>query len=97
MAKVGEQQPILPPLNFLRGKPLEKLYGVIGYVASLIGYKWILVWAQGRITTREAEKLTGDPRPTVKVRLAELVKRGLLARHGKGRGAWYGLPPRQGN
>jgi len=66
MAKVGEQQPILPPLNFLRGKPLEKLYGVIGYVASLIGYKWIL------------------------------VKRGLFARHGQGREAWYGLPLRQG-
>lgn len=44
--------------------------------------------AQGRIPTREAEKLTGVPRPTVKVRLAELVKQGLLAR--------YGLPPQQG-
>ena len=52
--------------------------------------------AHGRITTREAEKLTGVPRPTVKVRLAELVKRGLLARHGQGRGAWYGLPSQQG-
>lgn len=44
----------------------------------------------GRITTGEAEKLTGAPRPTVKARLAELVKRGLLQRHGQGRGAWYG-------
>jgi Fic family protein len=52
--------------------------------------------AQGRITTREAERLTGVPRPTVKVRLAELVKRELLARHGQGRGAWYGLPSQQG-
>jgi Fic family protein len=43
----------------------------------------------GRITTGEAEKLTGAPRPTVKTRLAELVKRGLLQRHGQGRGAWY--------
>ncbi|MBL7663074.1 Fic family protein [bacterium] len=48
----------------------------------------------GRITTGEAEKLTGAPRPTVKTRLAELVKRGLLMRQGKGRGSWYGLPPR---
>lgn len=46
----------------------------------------------GRITTGEAEKLTGAPRPTVKTRLGELVKRGLLHRQGKGRGAWYGLP-----
>lgn len=45
-----------------------------------------------RITTGEAEKLTSAPRPTVKARLAELVKRGLLTREGQGRGAWYGLP-----
>ncbi len=48
----------------------------------------------GRITTGEAEKLTGAPRPTVKTRLGELVKRGLLRRQGQGRGAWYGLPHR---
>jgi Fic family protein len=48
----------------------------------------------GRITTGEAEKLTGAPRPTVKTRLGELVKRGLLRRQGQGRGAWYGLPLR---
>jgi Fic family protein len=47
----------------------------------------------GRITTRDAEKLTGAKRPTVKTRLAELVRRGLLVRRGQGRGAWYGLPP----
>lgn len=45
----------------------------------------------GRITTAEAEKLTGAPRPTVKARLAELVKRGLLLRQGKGRGSWYAI------
>ncbi|MDD2943743.1 MAG: Fic family protein [bacterium] len=48
----------------------------------------------GRITTGDAEKLTGAPRPTVKTRLGELVKRGLLVRQGQGRGAWYGLPNR---
>ncbi|MFN0122036.1 MAG: Fic family protein, partial [Blastocatellia bacterium] len=46
----------------------------------------------GRITTAQAEKLTGAPRPTVKARLAGLVRRGLLQRNGQGRGAWYGLP-----
>ena len=49
----------------------------------------------GRITTGAAEKLTGAPRPTVKTRLGELVKRGLLRRQGQGRGSWYGLPPPQ--
>jgi Fic family protein len=44
-----------------------------------------------RITTREAQRLTGVPRPTVKSRLSGLVKSGLIARHGKGRGAWYGF------
>ena len=44
----------------------------------------------GRITTGEAERLTGAPRPTVKVRIGELVRRGLLIRFGQGRGAWYG-------
>ncbi|HEX4946999.1 MAG TPA: Fic family protein [Blastocatellia bacterium] len=43
----------------------------------------------GRITTGEAERLTGAPRPTIKARLQELVKRGLLQREGQGRGAWY--------
>lgn len=44
-----------------------------------------------RITIREAEKLiTTVSRPTIKNRFAQLVKQGLLARHGKGRGAWYG-------
>lgn len=50
---------------------------------------------QGRMTTGQAEKLSGAPRPTVKTRLAELVSRGLLIRQGKGRGAWYSLPPQQ--
>jgi Fic family protein len=43
-----------------------------------------------RITTGEAEKFTQAPRPTVKNRLSSLVKSGLLVRHGKGRGSWYG-------
>jgi len=50
------------------------------------------VRAKKRVTTSEAKKLTAAPRPTVKVRLGELVKRGLLVRQGRGRGAWYGLP-----
>ncbi len=54
------------------------------------------VRATGRVTTSKAVDLTGTPRPTVRTRLAELVKRGLLVPHGKGRGSWYGQSPKQG-
>jgi Fic family protein len=50
------------------------------------------VRAEKRITTGIAAVVTAAPRATVKSRLAELVKRGLLQPHGKGRGTWYGLP-----
>ena len=43
----------------------------------------------GRITTGEAEALTGAPRPTVKARLGKLVEQGRLVRHGAGRGSLY--------
>ena len=43
-----------------------------------------------RITTKEAEQITGVPRATVKNRLNALVSDGLLKRYGKGRGSWYG-------
>jgi len=46
-----------------------------------------------RITMREAEILiTTASRPTVKNRLSQLLKLGLLVRHGKGRGTWYARP-----
>ena len=67
----------------------ERLEGLHSDALSILEQ----VQAGGRITTGQAEKLTAAPRPTVKARLAELVKRGLLMRHGQGRGAWYGLPP----
>lgn len=43
----------------------------------------------GRITTKEAEALTGAPRPTVKAWLAKLTEQGRLRRHGEGRGSFY--------
>ncbi len=46
----------------------------------------------GRITTSAALKLTGVPRPTVKLRLSSLVSDGLLVLHGGGRGAYYARP-----
>jgi Fic family protein len=43
----------------------------------------------GRLTTAQAEQLTGAKRATIKVHLARLVKDGQLAQHGVGRGTWY--------
>lgn len=43
-----------------------------------------------RITMRDAEQLiTTVSRPTIKNRFTDLVNKGLLVRHGKGRGTWY--------
>lgn len=46
-----------------------------------------------RITIRDASNLiTTVTRPTIKNRLSDLVKQGLLVRHGKARGTWYSKP-----
>jgi len=46
-------------------------------------------YRNNRVTTGEAVKLTGAPRPTVKLWLSKLVQENQLIPHGKGRGAWY--------
>lgn len=43
----------------------------------------------GRITTSEADSLLDAPRPTVKLRLSQLVQDGFLVLKGKGRGSYY--------
>jgi len=45
----------------------------------------------GRITMADAIKLTGSNRNTLKQHFRDLVERGRLAPHGRGRGAWYSL------
>lgn len=50
-----------------------------------------LTRARGRITVHNAVELTGANRSTTKQHLQKLVEAGHLARHGAGRGAWYGL------
>jgi len=46
-----------------------------------------------RITMKDAEKIiTTVSRPTIKNRFTQLVKDGLLVRHGKARGTWYSKP-----
>jgi len=48
-----------------------------------------LVREHGRVKTSDVETLTGESRSTIKVRLNDLVKRGMLARYGRGPGTWY--------
>lgn len=48
-----------------------------------------LVQEHGRVKTSDIETLTGESRSTIKVRLSDLVQRGMLARYGKGPGTWY--------
>lgn len=48
-----------------------------------------LVREHGRMTTGEIEKLTGESRGTIKLRLKELVEQGHLVRYGQGRSTWY--------
>ncbi|NQV70051.1 MAG: winged helix-turn-helix transcriptional regulator, partial [Pseudohongiella sp.] len=50
-----------------------------------------LVRGRGRITISEAIELTGANRGTLKDHFNMLVKKNYLARHGSGRGSWYGL------
>lgn len=45
----------------------------------------------GRVTIGDAIKLTGTSRNTLKAHFQKLVERGVLDRHGSGRGVWYGL------
>jgi Fic family protein len=51
-----------------------------------------LVREHGRVKTSEIELVTGESRSTIKLRLNELVQRGLLARYGKGPSTWYSIP-----
>jgi Fic family protein len=46
----------------------------------------------GRMTLREAVRLTGANRNTLKAQLRALVERGHLRRQGEGRGSWYMIP-----
>lgn len=47
---------------------------------------------RSRVTMAEFVELTNVPRATLKLRLGKLVSANIIARHGAGRGTWYGLP-----
>jgi Fic family protein len=69
-------------------KVSDRLTGLLPEAIKILEY----VNQHGRITTGEAESLIALPRPTIKKRLSDLVKAGLLIRYGSGRGSWYGKP-----
>jgi len=46
----------------------------------------------GRVTSRDMVRAYGASPNTLKTTFGNLVKKGLLARHGGGRSIWYGLP-----
>jgi len=46
----------------------------------------------GKVAVRDAERITGANRNTIKVHISELVRRGRLKMLGKGKGTWYKLP-----
>ena len=46
----------------------------------------------GRVTTRDMVREFGASPNTLKTTFGNLVKKGLLVRHGGGRSIWYGLP-----
>lgn len=46
----------------------------------------------GRIVVRDAEKIIGANRNTIKAHISELVRKGRLQMVGKGKGTWYKIP-----
>jgi Fic family protein len=51
-----------------------------------------LVRQNGSMQSSDIETLTNESRSTIRLRLNELVSKGLLHRHGKSRATWYTLP-----
>ena len=72
-------------------KKIERERLVLGDLPGLSVRVLELTRERGRITVAEAAKLTGANRNTIKDHLSSLTRAGHLARHGKGRGTWYGL------
>ncbi len=73
------------------GRKIEREKGVL---AALPRHSLLIVEfvrEQGRITMREAVRVTGANRNTLKAQLRTLVIWGLLNQHGEGRGVWYDL------
>ena len=46
----------------------------------------------GRVMVRDAQRITGANRNTIKAHIAKLVQKGRLQMIGRGKGTWYKLP-----
>ena len=82
-----------PPLRFAsttRQKPTET--GALATLPELAVKILDYVQDHGRVTTRDMVREAGASPNTLKTLLANLVKKGLLVRHGGGRSIWYGTP-----
>ena len=73
------------------GAKLERERLILGRLPELSACMLDLCREHGRLTVAMAVELTGANRNTVKDHLSRLTRAGHLARHGAGRGAWYGL------
>ena len=60
---------------------------IVGLAVHIMDY----VQAHGRVTTRDMVREHKASPNTAKATFANLVKKGLLVRHGAGRSIWYGL------
>lgn len=73
------------------GAKLERERILLGRLPELSARLLDLCREHGRLTVAMAVELTGANRNTIKDHLSRLTRAGHLARHGAGRGAWYGL------
>jgi len=84
-------------------KQRENLERKIGQENLLVGEMPVLanriielIRDREQIKIAEIEKLTGESRSTIKLRLNDLIKLGKISRHGRGPATWYTLAKRGG-
>jgi Fic family protein len=71
-------------------KKIERELLLLGDLPELSVKILELCKERGRVTISDIEKVTGANRSTIKDHVAALTRNKHLARHGAGRGAWYG-------
>jgi len=72
-------------------KKIEREHLILGDLPELSVQILELCRHRGRVTVAEAVKVTGANRNTIKDHFKALTRAGHLARHGAGRGTWYGM------
>jgi Fic family protein len=71
---------------------VEREKAALSALSELAVHIMDYVQAHGRVTTRDIVREHEASPNTAKATFANLVKKGLLVRHGAGRSIWYGLP-----